>query len=579
MAADAPLTSGRRAVPDVYDWLFVTSVVALLVRVMLVPSAIMLNDEYYYAKTAYLWFLDAIQTRQITSLPTRGEAAFPNALFFAVYQLTYYFGENFYVGAKLLNVVLGTGMALMVQRVAAQFVDRRAAMAIAILTLWLPSMTYFAYFVPEPLYELLIWCGLAGFLWHIEQRTIRAAAILGACVGAAFLVKPNAIAVLMAMNVVLLAVLALHGPREGRATRVLIALGALNAAFLVAAYATSVLITGNLRWDPVGKFYQTGLSKLGELDTQQSFIETFTRYSAAYVLAIGFIVGPPLVVLLSTMTRQKERARDTALIATCLIGMAALLAGSAKVATNWERVYENHANIFSTRYVSVFIPLFLIAFVKFLPAVRDRRLPRVCFGVLIAIGVIGLGLVFRHMANTFQMRELMWPRSLHQWGYRTAVATSVAVTLFYAIRRRPGVAVYGAFMTLLALGATFAQVRQDVGLTRDGDAGRYADVARALAVLVPVSEYDHGLIVASKNHIASRFMFQFPGIDALIVREELDAVEPAAMPHGTSWIVYLGERPPLYPGTCILLPAGSYCAVGGAALAALRPAAPGSARP
>jgi hypothetical protein len=551
---------------DLYGWLFVASAVALLARVLMVPSAIMMNDEYYYAKTTYLWFIDQAGSRHITSLPTRGEAEFPNALFFALYRISYFFGQNFYVGAKLLNVVLGTLMALTVRVVARQFVDRRFATGIAILALWLPSTSYFTYFVPEPLYELLVWAGLAFYFVRLSSTPTLAHAVLGGCLGAAFLAKPNAVALLAAVNVVVVVVGAMHEGGDGMARRIFRHLLAVNLAFVAAAYLLNVLATGSVVWDPVGKFYKTGLSKLGEIDARQSFLATFTKYSAAYALALGFMLGPPLTVLLVRATRAKGTIAETALLAMSLIGVGVLLLGSAKVATNWERVYQNHADIYSTRYMSVLFPLLLITFVRFLPSTHELRARRLAFGIAIAAVTVLLALYFRHMPNTFQMREVMWPREIHRWAYRITIASSAAVTLYYAMRRRPGPGVYATGVSVLSVLAVLTILRRDVQLVRHGEHGRDADLARALTELVPPAEQDHGVIVAPSNRGAALFMFQYPGIDSLIVTANPRSVTAQSLPASASWIVFVGEGDPGFAPSCVRLRSGTFCPLSAAAV-------------
>ena len=564
----APPPSSDTLAQDPYGWLFAVSLVALLIRVMLVPSSIMMSDEYYYAKTAHMWFLDHAHLKHITPLPARGEAEFPNALFFSLYRITYVFGENFYIAAKLLNVALAGLMALLVRDVARRFVDGRAATAIAALVLWLPASTYYAYFVPEPLYELLVWGGLAGYFLHLERKPELAVALLGACLGAAFLAKPNAVALLAAANAVVVVTALLHRETPFQARRLLTKLLILNIAFLGAAYLTNLIASGSFVWDPVGKFYRTGLSKLGELDAQASFIHIFADYSGAYLLALGFLLGPPLIVLAVRATRLKGSLPEIALLAMSVIGITVLLLGSAKAATNWERVYVNHTGIYSTRYMSVLFPLLVIAFVRFLPDTREPRVQRLVSGLLVAGMVAGLALVHRHMANTFQMREVMWPRELHRWGYRLAIATSVAVTAFYAMRRRPGIAVYAWALALASVFGTITITRRDMILARAGYPGRTTDIARALVAVVPAAEQDHGLIVAPDNHTAAHFMFQYPGVDSLIVTSDLRTVTLKDVPPDITWVIFLGDADPHFSAACIPLRAGTYCPLTATALRA-----------
>ena len=57
---------------------FGLSVIALLVRALLLPDAVLMADEYYYAKTAQLWFVHQVDVRSITAIPNQGPVGFPN---------------------------------------------------------------------------------------------------------------------------------------------------------------------------------------------------------------------------------------------------------------------------------------------------------------------------------------------------------------------------------------------------------------------------------------------------------------------------------------------------------------------
>lgn len=539
--------------------LFLLSLLFLLARVLMATNANMMNDEYYYAKTAYLWFTGEIDTRQITSLPGRGEAGFPNSLFFAIYKVCYYFGSSFYVAAKLLNVIFAALMGICVFTVAKRFLEPRMAMGIAILSLWLPSVSYFSYFVPEALYECLIWVGLAGFFSLADTSIRRPVALLGIAFGAAFLAKPNAAALMLAANAMVAVVTFKTADGTWQIRPMVSSLLVLNATFLGTAYLLNVALTGGLAWDPVGKFYGTGLSRVGEVQVQKDFLLVFATYAAACLLAIGLLLGPALLVLAAGAPRADRSRRDLALWLMSTLGLAVLLVGTAKVGANWERVYENHTGIYSTRYMSVIFPLVLIACFRFLPeAIKSRRI-RVLAGVLIVLLTAGFAFTFRNMENTFQMREVFWSRGIGSAAYAAMVFCLLAVTLYYALHKRPSALAYKVLLGGFALLSSAALARQEVWWSNHGPARWYSDVANTLSQTIPRGERDNGLIVTEANHRAARFMFQFRGIDSLVMTRDFRSIRPANIPASISWVLFLGDQDPQFHPACVGMKAATYC--------------------
>ncbi len=149
---------------------FGLSVIALLVRALLLPDAVVMADEYFYAKTAQLWFLHQQDVRSITAIPDQGPVGFPNSLFFAIYRYIFLFGDNFYVVAKMFNVLFAGAAALAVMLVAPAIRrDRARPHSSRSWRSGCPRPAYVPYFMPEPLYECLIWWGLAAFFLGVSR--------------------------------------------------------------------------------------------------------------------------------------------------------------------------------------------------------------------------------------------------------------------------------------------------------------------------------------------------------------------------------------------------------------------------
>ena len=244
--------------------------------------------------------------------------------------------------------------------------------------------------MPEALYDSLVWGGLAAFLSALRRDLRIASAWLGVFLGAALLVKPNAAAMLGASNVVVVIIAWRCMAQPERLGRALQSMLALDLAFVATGYLLNVVLTGHAYWDPMGTFYQTGLSQIGTVETSASFAHDIVKYLFAYVFALLFVFGPVAVLMVSHSLRGTRDPAVTALWSFAVVGIGILLLGSVKVGVNWERVYANHVGIYSTRYMSVLFPLLVICFFRFLPQAIDRRRMRRAAGVVLGLAFVAL---------------------------------------------------------------------------------------------------------------------------------------------------------------------------------------------
>jgi len=540
--------------------LILLAVLSLVVRVLLISEPVLMSDEYYYIKTSQLWHDGTIDSRSITSLPTRGEAKFPNSLFFAIYQLAFYFGDSFYVAGKLFNVFFASVAALAIGSVARRFMDDLPAAGISVLALWLPSSSFLPYFMPEALYEALVWLGIAALFALHSRRLQLAMTVLGACLGAALLAKPNALAVLAGCNLVALCLLWHTRAQAHPWRRAVVALLLLNGAFVASGYLINLLLTGQVHWDPVGKFYETGLSKMGEVDPGRSFIEAFARYLALYVFLVLLVFGPALLVMgAGAFSGKSLSTSDVLLLALTVLGVGVLLMGSVKVGVNWERVYYNHVGIYSSRYMSVLFPLFMIAFVRFLPDAAPQRRWRLWGGLALLLACLLLTSTRSYVNNWLQMRDLFWPRELPPVALRAVWGLMLVPLVYCTLARAPKARVYAWSMGLYALASATILWHKDFRECQVGVQKTYADAARTVAALVRPQMYDRGHVVHSLPTSASYFMTTFPGIIS-VTRLGIQPEAPIAPT--ARWVVYLEDARPSSMAGCVTAPSAILCPLG-----------------
>jgi len=548
--------------------LILLAILSLVVRSLLISEPLLMSDEYYYIKTSQLWHDGTIDTRSITSLPTRGEAKFPNSLFFAIYQLTFYFGDSFYAAGKLFNVFFASVAALAIASVARRFMSDLAAAGVAVLALWLPSSSFLPYFMPEALYEALVWVGIAA-LFALHERQLRLAmAVLGACLGAALLAKPNALAMLAACNLVGVCLLWKMRAQKDFWRQAIACLLLLNLSFVLSGYVLNVLLTGHLHWDPVGKFYETGLSKVGEVDADHSFVEAFARYLGVYVFLVVLVFGPALLAMgVGALSGKPLSTSDVLLLSLTAFGVGVLLLGSVKVGVNWERVYVNHIGLYSSRYMSVLFPLFMIGFVRFLPDAAPRRRSRLWLGVVLVLACLLLTGTRSYVNNTLQIRDLFWPRELAPVALRLVWGAMLVPLVYCALARVPKPGVYAGVIAFYALCSGIVLWKKDFSACQTGLEKVYADAARTVRSLVRPELYDQGHVVFTYPTAASLFMSTFPGIIS-VTRLSVDP--NGRVPQAARWVVYLDGTGPESTAGCVGMQSAILCPRGDGVLFSTR---------
>ena len=549
--------------------LLLVSAVLLLCRALAIAHPVFIADEYYYLKTAQLWHLGQEAVRDVTALPGRPGAQFPNVLFFALYQPLLAFGERTQAAGQVVNCVLALVMAGLVRRVAVRGAGLPPAWGwgLAILTLWLPATTYLGYFTPEALHDVLVWVGIAACAGLVRTRPVAAAACLGAALGAAFLAKPNALALLAVGNVAVVAIAAWHAPR-GQAVRIAIAgVVAQELAFLATAFVLNRICTGNWVWHPFGEFYAHSLNRLGEVSDDASLVQTLGRYVGVYFGVLVVFCGVPLAILAAAWRPGRDAARDT-LAVLAMAGLPLLALASAKVGANWERVYEGHVGVYASRYMQVLYPLAFIAALACLREHTDapgmRR--RVVVGIFTLAGLAFLALS-RNIENTLQLRELHWVTYAGHTGglWFAAVVGAFLLALWaWAFARdiRP-------YMLVLAVDAALSCVslmRIDHDRTINGDPRWLAEDAAQVAARVPAAQWGHGLVVGKPLRFATMFMASFPGFVPVLAGQQWPVLRSTDLPAGTSWVVFEGHEPPAFDWPCVPLTLGTFCvlSVGGA---------------
>jgi hypothetical protein len=540
--------------------LFLLSAALLLWRALAVERPIFLADEYYYLKTAQLWHLGLQTSRDVIPLPERPGAQFPNVLFFALYQHLLAFADRAHMAAQIANAALAVAMAALVQRVAVRGAGLPPTWGwgLAILTLWLPATTYLGYFLPEALHDVLVWLGVAACAELVRTRPIAAAACFGAALGAAFLAKPNALALLAVGSLTTLAVARWHVQHGQRARVATAAVVAQALAFLATAFLLNRVCAGNWVWHPFGEFYAHSLVGVGAVSDDASQVEALARYVGLYFGVLAVFCGVPLAILAATWRPGRDPARDT-LAVMAMIGLPLLALASAKVGANWEHVYVNHVGAYATRYMQVLYPL---AFIAALDCVREHP-PMPGLRRRIVVGSFTFaGLAFLFLSHgidsTIQLRELHWvTHAGHPGAPFAAVGGGFLLALWYwALVRR--IRLYVLVLAVDAALSCVAWMRIDHAETTHGTHAWVAKDAQEVARRLVPAQWDRGLVVGKARGFAPIFMASFPGFVPALAGAPWNELRDA-VPAGTTWIVFERREPPGFDRPCVQLKLSAFC--------------------
>ena len=559
--ARSPVSSVGDILTTHFAVFFGLSVIALLVRALLLPDAVVMADEYFYAKTAQLWFLHQQDVRSITAIPYQGPVGFPNSLFFAIYRYTFLFGDNFYVVAKMFNVFFASAAALAVMLVARQYVGRSTAAVITLLALWLPSTSYVPYFMPEPLYECLIWWGLAAFFLGVSRDLRMAAVALGSFLGAAILVKPTTGALLAAANLIVLTVWWDGAKSASRWRHVLVSLLGLNGAFLAVGYTLNRIVTGRAAWDPVGSYYRYAFTQLASSVADESTARLIADHGLAYCFVLVLLFGPALVALVGGGRWRGAPVRDIALQSAIWIGLAVLVAGTIRADANWERVYPtfHYTGIYSTRYMQVLFPLLIIGFFWALPIATVHQRRRAWTGVPLAVLCLLLALAYHDMENLKSARELAVLMLNNRSRSAFIIGTLALVTLYYGLARKPSARVYAVSLAGYSVLSAVVLLSVDLWELRHEGGKAAADAARVATSLVAPTSRDQGYVIVDQSQYGSRFMFRYPGTVGMQLVPSGTTVSLGLVPGNPDWVVLVGNVRPGFDTPCLSMEMAYFC--------------------
>jgi phosphoglycerol transferase len=546
--------------------LFAIVLAILLIRNLALGSPVMPGDEYAYFSAGQTFPNPAARFESDPYLPRVYSPVFAayTSLFFAL-------SNRPEIPLKLFNTILFGLSVLLSVRLLNAIREPGTSRTAPVVFLLLPTSAYTAYFMPESAYALLFMLLSVCLVVLVPARAVMGAAACGAVVGAMLLVKPHAVALVVAVTFALASLLVAPAPLRPERRQAVAAL----AAFIVAAYAVMVclngVLTGTVRLHPllfVGEIYQPYLAQGVSLATWLGRVRQMVVILGGHVIVFCALLALPLstgAALLSSLYRGRsgvspgEVLRERRLfLLICFAGSVA--ASTLAMTTNFtasaaQTLPTEHLRIHG-RYYSFIFPLFLVLYFAAVDRVARRGWP-IRSGA--AVGCIAATLLVwlqsKRIINPYDYPEAFAFSAWHG-GPRgavadallsyTAIAAAFAGYAFILWRgRRAAVAYPALLVTVFAISSVSVTAWQRAV---SNDTATLRDDARALDDMIRPDEQDRGLVVGSEwNGPIAYFMFNF-GSSARVLVSPPDASIPAsALPAEARWVVLLGGYHVTFP--------------------------------
>ena len=221
------------------DLLLLTLVIGLLtwLKTMLTTQPLVFGDEAIYSLFAK--FQATRATHEHLSLIEY----IPAHLFYRVYRIAHFFGDNFLAVAKLLNALFIAGSILPIFWLSKLFISDGKALAVAVITAIGPYATFATYFMPESLYFFIFWVYLCCTFFLLRSPIVVQGIIAGLGLGCLALVKPHALALLPCSALMLLLVGARRLDPRANWPRTSVALVVLLAVFMATRLILGFMLT------------------------------------------------------------------------------------------------------------------------------------------------------------------------------------------------------------------------------------------------------------------------------------------------------------------------------------------------
>jgi phosphoglycerol transferase len=336
-------------------------------------------DEWSYASNARLQPLK--------------DAIVPSYLYFLLYGATSYCGDGWLECNRLLNELLYVGAAPFIYLLARRVARPLVAGLVALAAVLAPANALTAYFMPEAAYFFAFWLVCWASMWTYDLPTWRRAALLGAVLALAAMVKAHAI-FLLPGAVVFMAYLAWSNPGAGnRLRQAAVLVAALGACFALVRFGLGYAMAGKNGLYLLGKVYADQAKYVGKQHAPLADLAWLTLNNLrGQMMMLALLFGVPLAALAAQLAALREpslrRKPEQALAVLCLLMLGSAIAVTVLFTASitglgaGETVSRIH-----TRYYHFALPLLMLCAAA---ALRDTARPALWLRAMLGVALLAL---------------------------------------------------------------------------------------------------------------------------------------------------------------------------------------------
>lgn len=314
-------------------------------------------------------FIDEWQHSVSARLIPIADAYSPSFAFYALYRITNSCGDEFLDCARLLNILLFLGSAVLFYRLSLRHVDRRYALILLVVYLAVPSNILLFLFTPDAMHYALFAVFLAAV---VSLEGVPAALVGGALLGVMAIVKTNATLVLAGLIFFFL----VEAWFQHKSWRRFITLSALAVgAFFVSRTLLAVALAGKKGLSFTGGHYSGYLSHALDLPWLLERLPLILFAAFGHLMTVAIVLGMFIACMAlssgAAPLEPRERRLSVA-VATLLAPVLAITIIFSAVAVD-AGPYESIQRL-SVRYYSFLFPfgyLYALARLTHLPSVSS----------------------------------------------------------------------------------------------------------------------------------------------------------------------------------------------------------------
>lgn len=519
-----------------------------------------------FASDEYAYFVAGKFNHQLEALYQLdpGLQRLSNFLYFSVvHACISLFGEQFLAAYRIIHALEYLAVVWLVCHTVNPLVDRQRMLLGVLSCLLFPAHIYIYAVMPEV--DLMLLAAILGFVLVrvYPRQSCRASIMAGAALGTAILLKPHALAMLLAAIAMLgLLWAAGVGPR-----RLLVVFG--NGLFMLASvYATLIVLalvcTGKWSLDPsvalglkfYGRFVENSTTQISVLDRLVSAL----YYLLGNLTVVALIFAPVLVwgvghMLSRLRQRHSTTPEQTALAIFAIVMLASHLAMVAWFTAGAAAFNDGEAMRLHGRYLGVALiwlpPLYFLA----LAELSQRARAVTNFVLVVAVLLLMFVLVPKFKIFPWDNPLLMAffnPQNWYQWSHGGAIPY-LGMLLFVALIVGLGMSVYkphwqsriltAQLLVILGIGSlqNYAWLYSHLRGTQEA-----SHSGRTLGLLLGDKQIGRGVLVTEERYgRASYLLFGLRNAPKVIVRQSGMTVSPQDV-DGADWVVIDGNYQPQF---------------------------------